>query len=368
MPGLPNSHQLLQHNQHNESDSANQGIPDTAARTCTLTMDQQKKIIVTSIFLIAIGIIFSRYYVFLGPDHLAHKCDHNSSQVFYSPPKPLFKNRTCPEEEKRHCDFIDAIIKIEVDEVNISILEGVDKFRARLDLADSETGSELDSQNLGELWQTMSQELHLLIHHSRFASIKGRMEMQLLFEEYYAFNQANLASMIDSPTLMLVNLIRILNSLLEMSDQISRVTAEASKINAQVRRLLYVKGKKLTNTINQSGIFQHGLRFIFGDTWIRQRKFELFLVNEGIELSQAVSAMLTRFESTFKLYHNAGKLLLEGQPLKLQASIDRVMQEHQPTKTIRSLVLLFSIFKCNQGENVLFQYSEIVSPAMSIDS
>ncbi|KAA1078349.1 hypothetical protein PGT21_033891 [Puccinia graminis f. sp. tritici] len=128
----------------------------------------------------------------------------------------------------------------------------------------------------------------------------------MIILQYYAFNQADLAARIDSPTLMMTNLIRILNSLLGMSDQITRVILEGSKINSQVRRLLYAKGKKLTNTINQTGILARGLRLIFGDVWIQQRKTELLLVHEGIEISQAISGMLAKFELSFRLYHEAG--------------------------------------------------------------
>ncbi|KAA1087020.1 hypothetical protein PGT21_019811 [Puccinia graminis f. sp. tritici] len=232
----------------------------------------------------------------------------SDQRVLYSPPKPLFRNQTDPTEEKSHCNFVEAMMQI--DTINVVLLEEMDKFRARLDSADSEPSSELDSQSLMELWQVVALELHQLVHHSRLINVKGKWEMQLLFEEYYAFNQADLAARIDSPNLMMLNLIRILNSLLGVSNKITHAIQQASKANSQVRRLLYLKGKKLSNTISQSGILQHFLRLVFGDMWVRQRKYELQLVHEGIELSQAISQVLGQFEFTFELYNETGNLLL----------------------------------------------------------
>ncbi|EHS62852.1 uncharacterized protein PGTG_22644 [Puccinia graminis f. sp. tritici CRL 75-36-700-3] len=203
---------------------------------------------------------------------------------------------------------------MQIDTINVVLLEEMDKFRARLDSADSEPSSELDSQSLMELWQVVALELHQLVHHSRLINVKGKWEMQLLFEEYYAFNQADLAARIDSPNLMMLNLIRILNSLLGVSNKITHAIQQASKANSQVRRLLYLKGKKLSNTISQSGILQHFLRLVFGDMWVRQRKYELQLVHEGIELSQAISQVLGQFEFTFELYNETGNLLLGSRP------------------------------------------------------
>ncbi|PLW53025.1 hypothetical protein PCANC_10732 [Puccinia coronata f. sp. avenae] len=278
----------------------------------------------------------------------------------YSPPKPVFKNQTSHKENTIHfhCSFVEVFTRIEAENIDFSILDDINKFRARLDFADNEASSKLDSHNLGELWKTLAQELHSLAHHLRLIDFNGKWELHLLFEEYYAFNQAKLATRSNSPPLMMSNLIRVLNSLLGMSDEISGSILEGLKVNSQVRKLLYLKEKKLSNTIKQSGILQHGLRFIFGDTWVRQRKYELKLVQEGVELSEEIGHILAKFELIFKLYSETGKLLL--------ASIDRVMQQPQPTKTIWSLVMLFSIFKCNHKATILFQYVGVEAP-MSLD-
>jgi hypothetical protein len=187
---------------------------------------------------------------------------------------------------------------------------------------------------LGKLWKTLAWELHSLAHHLRLIDFNGKWELHLLFEEvwsrhgsfcplrlillyadsllfqYYAFNQAKLATRSNSPPLMMSNLIRVLNSLLGMSDEISGSILEGLKVNSQVRKLLYLKEKKLSNTIKQSGILQHGLQFIFGDTWVRQQKYELKLVQEGVELSEEIGHILAQFELIFKLYSGTGKLLL----------------------------------------------------------
>ncbi|OAV88064.1 hypothetical protein PTTG_12273 [Puccinia triticina 1-1 BBBD Race 1] len=331
----------------------------------SLTWNRQTKTIFSMVLILVTSIVL-KYSFYQNPTKDAHQHRPSSQRVVYAPPKPVFRNQTDPVFRNQtnmipvqeHCNFVEAMMKIET-KIDTLTLEEIGKFRARLDLADNEPSSEIDSQNLGQLWQMLAVELHSLVHHSHVIEVNGKWEMQLLFEEYYAFNQANLAARIDYPTLMMVNLIRIVNSLLGSSDQISRGIQDAFKANSQVRRLLYSKEKKLSNTINQSGILPHGLRFIFGDMWIRQRKFELQLVHEGISLSQEISHTLGQFELSFKLFSEAGKLIL--------GSVDRVMQESQPTKAIRSLVMLFSILKCAQGSEVFFKYVDVGSP-ISIDS
>lgn len=324
--------------------AANQPVQDTSTPGTQITWFSSKQGIAGLSVAFMVVMVFS-FSMLWGPALEVHTPHASEPRVAYSPPKPLFTNQTDHAHKNTHCDFVEAMLKNQFDTLGILLLEEINNFRVRLDLADIEFSSEFDSQNLGELWKTLASELNLLVRQSRLINIQGKWEMQLLFEEYYAFNQANLAARADSPTLMMSNLIRIMNSLLEMSDLMSRVISEATKVNSQVQRILYVRGKKLSNSINQSGILQHGLRLIFGDTWIQQRKMELSLVQEGIEISKSVSHILAKLELTFKLCHVSGKLLL--------GSIGRIMQEPQPTKTIRSLVLLFSIFKCDQGANVI---------------
>ncbi|KNZ47780.1 hypothetical protein VP01_6150g1, partial [Puccinia sorghi] len=158
------------------------------------------------------------------------------------PPKPIFKNQTCSEEITYHCSILEVFTRIEAKTLDFSILDNLKKFRAQLDFADNEASSKLDSHNLGKLFKSLVCELHYLVHYLRLIDFNGKWEMNLLFEEYYTFNQANPEARIDSPALLMANLIWILNSLLGMSDQVKGFILEAIEVNSQVQKLLYLKG------------------------------------------------------------------------------------------------------------------------------